>query len=89
MPETISDQEILTLLRELLAELLEMDISEVPGDANLRDGLCVESLQQLELMTRVEEELDMMFDIETWIEPETVADLARHIAGIREDRHGG
>jgi acyl carrier protein len=88
MPEISSTQDIVVLLRELVAELLEIDISEVAPDSDLTNGLCVESLQQLELMARVEQRLQITFDIEAWMTPVTVADLAQYITAERGDHDG-
>jgi acyl carrier protein len=89
MPQALSTQEIVALLRELLVELLEIDISEVTLDSDLTDGLCVDSLQQLELMTRVERRLHITLDIDAWLTPATVAHLAQHITARQEDRNDG
>lgn len=91
MLEAFSEQEveIIALLRQLLAGMLEIDIGDVAADADLTNGLCVESLQQLELMTRVEERLHMTFDADAWVASGTVADLAQHIATKQENHHDG
>lgn len=84
MPALLSVHDITELLREMFAQMLEIDITEVPADADIHNSLCVESLQQLEMMTRVEERLCLTFDMEAWIEPRTVKDLARHIAALQD-----
>jgi acyl carrier protein len=78
-------QDITYLLREVVADLLEVDVSEVTADADIEDVLCLESLQQLELMVRVEDRLCVTFDIETWIARRTVRDLASHISTLQND----
>ncbi len=84
MPALLSVHDITELLREMFAQLLEIDITEVPADADIHDSLCVESLQHLEMMTRVEERLHLTFDMDAWIAPRTVEDLARHIAALQD-----
>lgn len=84
MPALLSVNDITELLRQIFAQLLEVDIHEVPADADIHDGLCVESLQQLELMTRVEERLHLTFDLEAWTAPRTIEDLAQHVAELQD-----
>lgn len=84
MPALLSVHDITEMLREMFAQLLEIDITEVPADADIHDSLCVESLQQLEMMTRVEGRLNLTFDMDVWITPRTVEDLARHIASLQD-----
>jgi acyl carrier protein len=79
MPESLSTAEIVTLLRELIAELLEIGVAEVIPDADLVREQGVDSLQQLELMTRVEHRLHVTFDVETWLMRTTLVDLAEYI----------
>ncbi|HEY2283060.1 MAG TPA: acyl carrier protein [Solirubrobacteraceae bacterium] len=83
MSVDISVQEITNLLREVIADLLETDVSEVAADADIQDSLCLESLQQLEFMVRIERRLGLTFDIETWIAPRSVQELAGYIATLR------
>lgn len=72
--------DILTLLRSQLGEMLECDPDTIRPDTDLRDELCIESLQQLELMHRLEERLEVGFDADAWLTPATVRQLADHIA---------
>ena len=77
-------REVIDLLCEVIAELLEIDIREVAADADIQDGLCLESLQQLEFMVRIEGRLGLVFDIEAWIAPRTVQELAGYIVTLRD-----
>ena len=79
MSELLSAVQTGALLRALLGEILEIDPVEIPLDAKLTDELDVDSLQQLELMTMIEERLQTRFDTEAWLGPRTVAELAEHI----------
>jgi acyl carrier protein len=75
---------IVELLRELLAELLELDVDEIAIDADLEDRLTVDSLQRLELMALVERRLHMAFELDGWVAPRTVTQLATYIWSEQE-----
>ena len=74
-------------LRELLAELLEVGVDEIEIDADLKDALTVDSLQQLELMALVERRLHMTFELDAWVAPRTLAELAAYIGSKQESRY--
>lgn len=86
MPEPLLIQEILVWLRELIAELVEIDVMDVAVDSDLVNGLYIESLQQLELMNRVEQRLRIAFDIEVWLTSATVEELAEYIIAKQQRR---
>jgi len=79
VPEPLSAEEVRVLLRLQVADLLDIDASEVAYDAELTAEQGVDSLLQLELMTRVEQQLHLTFDIDAWLIPTTLAELAQHI----------
>jgi acyl carrier protein len=76
-----SVENVANLVKHELGEVIEREPNTIAPDADLRDALCLESLQQLELMHRLEEILRVSFDAEAWLEPTTVGELAEHITG--------
>lgn len=76
MGDQLTPQEVTALLRELLAEILELDVDEVSADDDLVDGLDADSLQRLDLMTEVEHRLGIRLDARAWRQARTLAELA-------------
>ncbi len=75
-------QRVVAAMAGVLQQLLERD-EPVTEDMRLMDELNVNSLLALELLLRLEEQLDIQINVET-MDPdkmETVADLATFIAG--------
>jgi acyl carrier protein len=67
--------QIVALLRELLGEILELDPQQLDAEQDLIDDLDTDSLQRLELMTEVEDRLDVRLDARAWREARTLAEL--------------
>ncbi|HEX7291557.1 MAG TPA: acyl carrier protein [Conexibacter sp.] len=69
--------EVVALLRELLADILELGAggAEIALEQDLIDDLDTDSLQRLELMTEVEHELGVRLDARAWREARTLAEL--------------
>jgi len=72
----MSREEVVTLLRELLGDILELDPAQLELEQDLIDDLDTDSLQRLELMTEVEHELGVRLDARAWREARTLAELA-------------
>lgn len=66
---------VVTLLRELLADILELDPAQLTLELDLIDELETDSLQRIELMTEVEHELGVRLDARAWREARTLAEL--------------
>lgn len=72
---TPTPERVTALLRELLADILELDVAQVGAEEDLVDELDADSLQRLELMTEVEHELGIRLDARAWRGARTVAEL--------------
>jgi acyl carrier protein len=64
------------LLRDLLADILELEVEQVQLDDDLVDELDADSLQRLELMTEVEHRTGVRLDFRAWCEARTLGELA-------------
>ena len=86
LPETGVDagfrQQVVQTTAELLTLLLERD-EPVTENMRLMDELMVSSLLGLELLLRLEEQLDIQIDVELMDQDQihTVGDLATFVAG--------
>jgi acyl carrier protein len=68
-------EQVVALLREQLGEILELDPHELELEQDLIDDLDTDSLQRLELMTEVEDRLDVRLDARAWREARTLSEL--------------
>jgi len=71
----MSRDDVVTLLRELLGDILELDPAQLELGQDLIDDLDTDSLQRLELMTEVEHALHVRLDARAWREARTLAEL--------------
>jgi len=71
----MTPQQVTTVLRELLADLLELDPQTLEPEQDLIDDLDTDSLQRLELLTETERQLGVRLDARAWREARTLADL--------------
>lgn len=77
-----------TRTRLILAEIAETDPRRVADGARLREDLGLDSLQSLELLSVVSEELRIELPMEEAIELRTVADACRFVEAAWQARHG-
>jgi acyl carrier protein len=77
-----------TRTRQILAEIAETDPSRVADAARLREDLGLDSLQSLELLSVVSEELRIDLPMEEAVELRTVADACRFVETAWQARHG-
>ena len=62
-------------LRELVATVLHVDVTQVTEDALFYEDLEVDSLHKTEISERVEREFHVRIDSEDWAEMHTIADV--------------
>ena len=80
----IGPDEVLRMIRERLAEILEIDESRIVLDANFTDDLDADSLALIELVEALEEELGertvgFSFDDEDLVDLHTVRDAVDYV----------
>jgi acyl carrier protein len=80
----IGPEEVLRMIRERLAEILEIDESRITLDASFTDDLDADSLALIELVEALEEELGertvgFAFDDEDLAELHTVRDAVDYV----------
>lgn len=74
--------------RQILAEIAETDPSRVIDAARLREDLGLDSLQSLELLSVVSEELRIDLPMEEAVELRTVGDACQFVENAWQARHG-
>ncbi len=77
-----SEEEILTYLKELAEEELELaeeQIAQIVFDTQIVEGLQLDSVSQVVLITNIEEKYDFLFDFEDREKIQTIRDLVEMI----------
>ncbi len=73
--------EIQRRVKEVVGNVLEMDVSEIADDANFIFDLGADSMQSLELVAGFEEEFDVELDEDKALEVQNLDDAVNFIAG--------
>jgi acyl carrier protein len=69
-------------LRTVIAELAAMDKDEIKGSDRLREDLGLDSLQSMELLSRVSEEFDIDPDMEEVMKVTTVDEVVTALSAV-------
>lgn len=77
--------EVATRVREIIAEQLMVDVEEVVDEANLVDDLGADSLDAVELVMALEQELEIEISDE---EAETIKTVGQAIALVEKKLEG-
>lgn len=75
MERELTPDQLTALMRDLLADILELPAEEVGLDEDLIDELDADSLQRLELMSEVEHRFGVRLDARAWRDARTLAGL--------------
>lgn len=88
MGNELSVGETADLLRELLADILELAPEEVGLEEDLIDELDADSLQRIELLTEVEHRIGVRLDARAWREARTLGELTALALRTRAEQPG-
>ena len=85
----LGPDEVLSLLRERLAEILEIDEGQITREASFADDLGADSLALIELVEALEQEIGersvgFSFDDEDLVELQTVGDAVDYVVARLE-----
>ncbi len=72
---------IFEAIAKLIAERNDCDVADITMDSSFKD-LGIDSLDSVELVMSLEDELDMEIELEDKVE--TVGDLVRYIEGLKQ-----
>jgi len=73
--------EIQNRVKKVVAEVLDMDISEISDDANFIFDLGADSMQSVQLVAAFEEEFDIEMEEDKALEIQNIADAVAFIGG--------
>lgn len=74
-------EEIQARVKNVIGNVLKIDVSEIADDANFIFDLGADSTQSLELVAGFEEEFDIEMDEDKALSVQTVSDAVEFIAG--------
>jgi acyl carrier protein len=80
----ISRNEVADKVYSIVAELAHMNVNEIKPTDRLRDDLGLDSMQSMELLSRVSEEFDIDPDMEQSSRIDTVEQVVHLLAGLLE-----
>lgn len=75
----LSEEKILEVCLKTIARELDLPLEEVKSDSNLRDDLDLTSLDAMNVIMALEDELDQEADIEQILELQTVQQLVDYL----------
>ena len=76
---TVNDDKIRTDLLQILAKLADLDTSEVKDQDRLREDLGLDSLQSMELLSRISDLYELDIEVEDVMDVQTVGDVVREL----------
>ncbi len=79
---SIDTAQIRTDLLQTLAELADVDTATVDDGDRLREDLGLDSLQSMELLSRISDRYELDIDVEDVMEVQTVGDVVRELDGF-------
>lgn len=79
---SIDTAQIRTDLLQTLAELADVDTATVGDGDRLREDLGLDSLQSMELLSRISDRYELDIDVEDVMEVQTVGDVVRELDGF-------
>ena len=77
----MENDEILNRVKQVVANVLEMDASEITEEANFIFDLGADSMQSVKLIAAFDEEFEIEMDEDKAAAVQTVSDAAEFIAG--------
>jgi acyl carrier protein len=75
----LAEKEVRPRMQKLVAEILEIDSSQVHADSRLREDLGMDSLGSLELLSTISEELGIHVDIDDAMDIVTFQDACAFV----------
>lgn len=80
----MNKEEVLTVIKELISERVEKDVSEISDGSTLMDDIGLSSLEVMTMLADIEEKFSVSIDTEKTSEVATVNDLADLVISCME-----
>ena len=76
----ITEEQIRTDLLDILAKLAGLEVDQIKNDDRLREDLGLDSLQSMELLSRISDKYELDLEVEDVMDVETVGDVVKQLA---------
>ncbi|HUU02456.1 MAG TPA: acyl carrier protein [Myxococcota bacterium] len=87
--EEISQEQIRKDLVEILSKLAGLDPDTIGSDDRLREDLGLDSLQSMELLSRISDRYELDLDVEDVMDVESVSDVVSRLHGFMQESRAG
>ncbi len=75
----ITQQQLRTDLLEVLSKLAGLETDKISDDDRLREDLGLDSLQSMELLSRISDQYELDLEVEDVMDVETVGDVVKQL----------
>ena len=78
----ITEGQIRTDLLDILSKLAGLEADQIKIDDRLREDLGLDSLQSMELLSRISDKYELDLEVEDVMDVETVGDVVKQLAEV-------
>jgi acyl carrier protein len=80
----VNEQQIQADLIEILSKLTDVNAAQIKGTDRLREDLGLDSLQSMELLSRISDKYELDLEVEDVMDVQTVADVVSELHQFME-----
>jgi acyl carrier protein len=85
----ITEDQIRTDLVDILSKLAGLEVDQIKNDDRLREDLGLDSLQSMELLSRISDKYELDLEVEDVMDVETVGDVVKQLAEFLRSGQAG
>jgi acyl carrier protein len=85
----ITEEQIRTDLLDILSKLAGLEVDQIKNDDRLREDLGLDSLQSMELLSRISDKYELDLEVEDVMDVETVGDVVKQLAEFLHSGQSG
>jgi acyl carrier protein len=85
----ITEEQIRTDLLDILSKLAGLEVDQIKNDDRLREDLGLDSLQSMELLSRISDKYELDLEVEDVMDVETVGDVVKQLAEFLRSGQAG
>ena len=85
----ITEGQIRTDLLDILSKLAGLEADQIKNDDRLREDLGLDSLQSMELLSRISDKYELDLEVEDVMDVETVGDVVKQLARFMHSGKAG
>lgn len=85
----ITVEQIRTDLLDILSKLAGLEVDQIKNDDRLREDLGLDSLQSMELLSRISDKYELDLEVEDVMDVETVGDVVNQLAEFLRSGQAG